>query len=208
MNHGLTHTEKMESTPKECPFYLTYFLPWVSFRSCLWEASHLYNRSSLGRAVLWFEKGTKTTTKKVMSDSHGKNRSYVKINLSVLQHLLHKPEPKKRISWEDAFSLWSCFSYPSLQFCVTLPRWWGIKREVPGDFESCSASACAAGPETGRRTTMSSWSLDLSPSLTLTNFMALAKVLPSLSPSFLPYDKAKAGVNALRSLTPFFSTLV
>lgn len=31
-----------------------------------------------------------------MSDSRGKNRSYVKINLSVLQHLLHKHEQKKK----------------------------------------------------------------------------------------------------------------
>lgn len=32
----------------------------------------------------------------MMSDSCGKNRSYVKINLSVLQHLLYKPEQKKK----------------------------------------------------------------------------------------------------------------
>lgn len=32
----------------------------------------------------------------MMSDSHGKNRSYVKINLSVLQYLLHKPEQKEK----------------------------------------------------------------------------------------------------------------
>lgn len=30
----------------------------------------------------------------MMSDSQGKNRSYVKINLSVLQQLLYKPEQK------------------------------------------------------------------------------------------------------------------
>lgn len=33
---------------------------------------------------------------KMMSDSPGKNSSQVKINLSVLQHLLHTPEQKKR----------------------------------------------------------------------------------------------------------------
>lgn len=63
----------------------------VSFCMCLWEAFHLYNKSSLGRAVSWYENGTKN---EMMSDSHGKNRSHVKINLSVLQHLLHKPEQK------------------------------------------------------------------------------------------------------------------
>lgn len=41
----------------------------------------------------WYEKGTEN---EMMSDSRGKNRSYVKINLSVLQHLLYKPEQKKK----------------------------------------------------------------------------------------------------------------
>lgn len=42
----------------------------------------------------------------MMSDSHEKNRSYVKINLSVLQRLLHKPEQKeKKKLTRDAFSL-------------------------------------------------------------------------------------------------------
>lgn len=64
-----------------------------SFWMCLWAAFHLYNKSSPGRAVSWYEKGTKN---EMMSDSRGKNRSYVKINLSVLQRLLHKPEQKKK----------------------------------------------------------------------------------------------------------------
>lgn len=63
----------------------------VSFCMCLWKAFHLYNKSSLGRTVSWYEKGTKN---EMMSDSQGKNRSYVKINLSVLQQLLYKPEQK------------------------------------------------------------------------------------------------------------------
>lgn len=49
----------------------------------------------------------------MMSDSQGKNRSYVKINLSVLQQLLYKPEQKekkKKTLWEDAFSHWSYLS--------------------------------------------------------------------------------------------------
>ena len=65
----------------------------VLFRVCLWEAFHLYNKSSPGRAVARYEKGAKNGA---MSDSHGKNRSCVKINLSVLQHLLHKPEQKQK----------------------------------------------------------------------------------------------------------------
>lgn len=46
--------------------------------------------------MIW-EKNEKN---EMMSESHGKNRSYVKINLSVLQHLLHKPEQKKKKSCE------------------------------------------------------------------------------------------------------------
>lgn len=37
----------------------------------------------------------------MMSDSHEKNRSYVKINLSVLQRLLHKPEQKEKKNLQE-----------------------------------------------------------------------------------------------------------
>lgn len=41
----------------------------------------------------------------MMSDSRGKNRSYVKINLSVLQRWLHKPEQKKKKMLREMFFL-------------------------------------------------------------------------------------------------------
>ena len=41
-------------------------------------------------------KEQKKKKKEMMSDSHGKNRSYVKINLSVLQHLLYKSEQQQQ----------------------------------------------------------------------------------------------------------------
>ena len=42
------------------------------------------------------KKNQKKKKKEMMSDSHGKNRSYVKINLSVLQHLLYKSEQQQQ----------------------------------------------------------------------------------------------------------------
>lgn len=61
----------------------------------------------------------------MMSDSHGKNRSYVKINLSVLQHLLHKPEQKKeekKTCEKMLFLSEAIFRNHLFRFCVTPPR--------------------------------------------------------------------------------------
>lgn len=75
---------------------------------------HLYNKSSLGRTLSWYEKGTKN---EMMSDSRGKNRSYVKINLSVLQHSLYKPEQKKKKK-KKINIVRRCFSPLKLSFIV------------------------------------------------------------------------------------------
>lgn len=91
----------------------------ASFCVYLWEAFHLYNKSSPERAVSGYEKGAKN---EMMSDSHGKNRSYVKINLSVVQHLLHKPEEKKKkkSTCEKTLSPSEALSSDLSQFRVTL----------------------------------------------------------------------------------------
>lgn len=121
----------------------------VSFCVYLWEAFHLYNKSSPGRAVSGYEKGAKT---EMMSDSHGKNRSYVKINLSVVQHLLHKTEEKKKKenTCERMFFPSEALSRDPLSVLCDTARRWNIQCEVLRASAS-EEPACAAWQDPGKR---------------------------------------------------------
>lgn len=155
----------------------------VSFSVCLWEAFHLYNKSSLGRAVSWYEKGTKN---EMMSDSHGKNRSYVKINLSVLQHLLHKPEQKKgkkkkKLVRRCFFSL--KLSFVTISFIFVWHHRDDVvsKREVQEDFHSW-----VARPDSGKRMVLSSGRFNCFPDLDINLLHCLGKACTLFKPKLSP----------------------
>lgn len=117
----------------------------VSFCVYLWEAFHLYNKSSPERAVSGYEKGAKN---EMMSDSHGKNRSYVKINLSVVQHLLHKPEEKKKekSTREKTLSPSEALSVTSLSFLWHCEAMGHPVRGSRGFSSWVASMRCLAGP--------------------------------------------------------------
>ena len=61
-----------------------------------------------------------------MSDSQGENRSYVKINLSVLQHLLYKPEQKEKKKKNNLVR--RCFFPLKLSFIAISVVSWGTTK--------------------------------------------------------------------------------
>lgn len=170
-------TERMESKDKSraCWIFLSHFVC-----VCGKLSTYTTNHPQGGQC----HDMRKEQKNEMMSDSHGKNRSYVKINLSVLQHLLHKPEQKKKkLVRRCFFPLKLSFITISLVLNDTV-RGCGGKHDVLGGCCSCAASIRAARRDPGERPAPTSWSLDPFPDSDTTLLCPLGKSLPLQSPVF------------------------